>query len=223
MRDVVGRDFPAEQVRLVVCVSGQGPRARTLRDIVCIEQLRADAVHFTEAKPSSTAWWLLGLLIASNLSLAMMTLITALRVPRGLAFSTLPTVLLITTLFRLALNVSSTRLILLQADAGRVIRAFGEFVVRGNYAVGAVVFLIITLIQYLVVAKGGERIAEVGARFTLDALPVKQLAIDADLRAGALSPDAARARRANLERESQFYGAMAGAMKFVKATRSRAW
>jgi type III secretion protein V len=160
--------------------------------------------------------WLMDLLLASNLALAMLMLITALRVPQGVAFSTLPTVLLITTLYRLALNVSSTRLILLQADAGRVIRAFGEFVVRGNYAVGAVVFLIITLIQYLVVAKGGERIAEVGARFTLDALPGKQLAIDADLRAGALSPDAARERRALLERESQFYGAMDGAMKFVK-------
>jgi type III secretion protein V len=160
--------------------------------------------------------WLLDLLLASNLALAMLMLITALRIPEGVAFSTLPTVLLITTLYRLALNVSSTRLILLHADAGRVIRAFGEFVVRGNYAVGAVVFLIITLIQYLVVAKGSERIAEVGARFTLDALPGKQLAIDADLRAAGLSPDAARARRALLERESQFYGAMDGAMKFVK-------
>jgi type III secretion protein V len=160
--------------------------------------------------------WLMDLLLASNLALAMLMLITALRIPSGVAFSTLPTVLLLTTLYRLALNVSSTRLILLQADAGQVIRAFGEFVVRGNYAVGAVVFLIITLIQYLVVAKGGERIAEVGARFTLDALPGKQLAIDADLRAGALSPDAARERRALLERESQFYGAMDGAMKFVK-------
>jgi type III secretion protein V len=159
---------------------------------------------------------LLDLLLVSNLALAMLMLITALRVPAGLAFSTLPTVLLITTLYRLALNVSSTRLILAQADAGRVIRAFGDFVVRGNYAVGAVVFAIITIIQYLVVAKGSERIAEVGARFTLDALPGKQLAIDADLRAGALSPDAARKRRALLERESQFYGAMDGAMKFVK-------
>lgn len=160
--------------------------------------------------------WLLDLLLASNLALAMLMLITALRISQGVAFSTLPTILLISTLYRLALNVSSTRLILLQADAGRVIRAFGDFVVRGNYAVGAVVFLIITLIQYLVVAKGGERIAEVGARFTLDALPGKQLAIDADLRASTLSPDAARERRALLERESQFYGAMDGAMKFVK-------
>ncbi|HEY7376806.1 MAG TPA: flagellar biosynthesis protein FlhA, partial [Polyangia bacterium] len=107
-------------------------------------------------------------------------------------------------------------LILLQADAGRVIRAFGDYVVRGNYAVGAVVFFILTLIQYVVVARGSERVAEVSARFTLDAMPGKQMAIDSDLRAGALSPDAARARRRLLERESQFYGAMDGAMKFVK-------
>lgn len=160
--------------------------------------------------------WLLDVLLASNLALSMLLLVTALRAPHGLSFSSLPTLLLITTLYRLALNVSSTRLILLQGDAGRVIRAFGDFVVQGNYAVGAVVFAIITIIQYLVVAKGSERIAEVGARFTLDALPGKQLAIDSDLRAGALSPDAARLRRAALERESQFYGAMDGAMKFVK-------
>ena len=121
------------------------------------------------------------------------------------------------TLFRLALNVSSTRLILLQADAGEVIHAFGEFVVRGNYVVGAVVFAILTLMQFVVVAKGAERVAEVGARFTLDAMPGKQMAIDADLRAGALSVRGARANaRRTLERESQFYGAMDGAMKFVK-------
>jgi type III secretion protein V len=160
--------------------------------------------------------WLLDLLIAGNLALGVLVLVTAMYVPHGLAFTTMPTVLLLTTLYRLALNVSSTRLILLQADAGRVISAFGHFVVRGDYVVGAVVFLILTLIQYLVVAKGGERVAEVGARFTLDAMPGKQMAIDADLRAGALGIDAARQRRADIERESQFYGAMDGAMKFVK-------
>ncbi len=160
--------------------------------------------------------WVLDLLIASNLTLAVMMLVTAMYVPHGLAFTSMPTMLLVTTLYRLALNVSSTRLILLQADAGHVIRAFGNFVVRGNYVVGGVVFLILTIIQYLVVAKGGERVAEVGARFTLDALPGKQMAVDADLRAGALNVEAARARRALLERESQFYGAMDGAMKFVK-------
>jgi len=160
--------------------------------------------------------WLLDQLIALNLALSILLLVTAMYVPHGLAFTSMPSVLLISTLYRLALNVSSTRLILLQADAGRVIRAFGDFVVRGDYVVGAVIFLIVSLIQYLVVAKGGERVAEVAARFTLDAMPGKQLAIDADLRAGGLRVDAAQARRAQLERESRFYGAMDGAMKFIK-------
>ncbi|HEX2670162.1 MAG TPA: flagellar biosynthesis protein FlhA [Polyangiaceae bacterium] len=122
----------------------------------------------------------------------------------------------ITTLIRLSLNVSSTRLILLQADAGEVIRAFGQFVVHGNYVVGAVIFLILTIIQFIVIAKGGERVAEVGARFALDAMPGKQMAIDAELRSGAIDGNEARARRRMLVRESQFYGAMDGAMKFVK-------
>jgi len=160
--------------------------------------------------------WLIDMLIATNLAMSILLLITALYMPHGLAFTSLPSVLLITTLYRLALNVSSTRLILLQADAGRVIHAFGYFVVRGDYVVGAVIFLIVCLIQYLVVAKGGERVAEVAARFTLDSMPGKQLAIDADLRSGALRIDSAREKRATLERESQFYGAMDGAMKFIK-------
>jgi len=160
--------------------------------------------------------WLLDQLIALNLALSLLLLITAMYVPHGLAFTSMPSVLLITTLYRLALNVSSTRLILLQADAGQVIRAFGSFMVRGDYLVGAVIFVIVSLIQYIVVAKGGERVAEVAARFTLDAMPGKQLAIDADLRAGGLRVEAAQARRAGLERESRFYGAMDGAMKFIK-------
>jgi type III secretion protein V len=160
--------------------------------------------------------WLLDVLIATNLSLGLLLLSTALFVREALRFGAFPTILLVTTLYRLALNVSSTRLILLQADAGEVIEAFGEFVVQGNYAVGAVVFLILTLIQLVVVARGAERVAEVGARFTLDAMPGKQLAIDADLRAGLLDAEGAAARRRSLERESQFYGAMDGAMKFVK-------
>ncbi|HET8937507.1 MAG TPA: flagellar biosynthesis protein FlhA [Polyangiales bacterium] len=160
--------------------------------------------------------WLLDQLIALNLALSLLLLVTAMYVPHGLAFTSMPSVLLITTLYRLALNVSSTRLILLQADAGQVIRAFGTFMVRGDYVVGAVIFLIVSLIQYIVVAKGGERVAEVAARFTLDAMPGKQLAIDADLRAGGLRVEAAQARRAQLERESRFYGAMDGAMKFIK-------
>ena len=159
---------------------------------------------------------LLDVLLAANIALATLMLLVAMTIPNGLAFAAMPTVLLVTTLYRLALNVSSTRLILLQADAGQVIASFGEFVVRGNYAVGAVVFLILTLIQYLVVARGAERVAEVGARFALDAMPGKQLAIDSDLRSGAVNADGAREQRRTLERESQFYGAMDGAMKFVK-------
>jgi type III secretion protein V len=160
--------------------------------------------------------WLLDVLLATNLSLAVAILLVVLYVPDALAIATFPTVLLLTTLFRLALNVSSTRLILLQANAGEVIRAFGSFVVRGNYVVGAVVFLILTIIQFIVIAKGSERVAEVGARFVLDAMPGKQMAIDAELRAGSIDGNEARRRRRLLARESQFYGSMDGAMKFVK-------
>src|SRR3954451_19991578 len=160
--------------------------------------------------------WLLDVLIASNLSIAVAILLVVLYVPDALAIATFPTILLLTTLFRLALNVSSTRLILLQANAGDVIKAFGTFVVRGNYVVGAVIFLILTIIQFIVIAKGSERVAEVGARFALDAMPGKQMAIDAELRSGAIDGSEARARRRMLVRESQFYGAMDGAMKFVK-------
>src|SRR5258708_4775104 len=127
-----------------------------------------------------------------------------------------PTWLLLTTLYRLALNVASTRLILLQANAGEVSRALGTFVVRGNYVVGAVVFFVLTIIQFIVIAKGSERVAEVGARFVLDAMPGKQMAIDAEVRSGSIDGNEARRRRRLLQRESQFYGAMDGAMKFVK-------
>jgi type III secretion protein V len=123
---------------------------------------------------------------------------------------------LITTLYRLALDISATRLILLQADAGEVIRAFGMFVVSGNFVVGAVIFLIITLVQFIVITKGAERVAEVSARFTLDAMPGKQMSIDADIRAGIIDFQEGKKRRDALSRESQFYGAMDGAMKFVK-------
>jgi len=160
--------------------------------------------------------WLLDILISTNLSLSVAILLVVLYVPDALAIATFPTVLLLTTLFRLALNVSSSRLILLQANAGEVIKAFGNFVVRGNYVVGGVVFLILTIIQFVVIAKGGERVAEVGARFVLDAMPGKQMAIDAELRAGSIDGNEARRRRRALSRESQFYGSMDGAMKFVK-------
>jgi type III secretion protein V len=160
--------------------------------------------------------WLLDILIATNLSASVAILLVVLYVPDALAIATFPTILLLTTLFRLALNVSSTRLILLQANAGEVIRAFGTFVVRGNYVVGGVIFLVLTIIQFVVIAKGSERVAEVAARFVLDAMPGKQMAIDAELRAGTIDGNEARRRRRSLSRESQFYGSMDGAMKFVK-------
>jgi type III secretion protein V len=160
--------------------------------------------------------WLLDVLLASILSASVAVLLVVLYAPDEMSIATFPTLLLLTTLYRLALNVSSARLILLQADAGRVIRAFGTFVVRGNYVVGAIVFLILTIIQYVVIARGGERVAEVGARFVLDAMPGKQMAIDAELRAGSIDGAEARRRRRLLVRESQFYGSMDGAMKFVK-------
>lgn len=160
--------------------------------------------------------WTLDLLISTNLSAAVAILLVVLYVPDAIGIATFPTLLLLTTLYRLALNVASTRLILLQANAGEVIRAFGTFVVRGNYVVGAVVFLVLTIIQFVVIAKGSERVAEVGARFALDAMPGKQMAIDAELRSGSIDGNEARRRRRLLQRESQFYGAMDGAMKFVK-------
>jgi type III secretion protein V len=160
--------------------------------------------------------WLLDLLLASNIAASVSILLVTLYVTDALKIAAFPSLLLITTLIRIALNVSSTRLILLQANAGHVIQAFGEFVVRGNYVVGAVVFLILAIIQFIVIAKGAERVAEVGARFTLDAMPGKQMAIDAELRTGGIDGNEARRRRRQLARESQFYGAMDGAMKFVK-------
>ncbi|MBL8952421.1 MAG: type III secretion system export apparatus subunit SctV [Myxococcaceae bacterium] len=160
--------------------------------------------------------WLLDVGIALNLAAALALLVAALYAKDALKVAAFPTLLLITTLFRLAMNVSSTRLALSEGHAGDIIQAFGEFVVRGDYVVGAVIFAILTLVQFLVVAKGAERVAEVSARFTLDAMPGKQMSIDADLRAGAINQAQARARRRELERESQLFGSMDGAMKFVK-------
>jgi type III secretion protein V len=159
---------------------------------------------------------LLDACLALNLALAATILVVTLFARDTLRFASFPTLLLLTTLFRLALNVSSTRLVLSRGEAGRMIEAFGRVVVQGDYVVGAVVFAILTLVQLLVVAKGAERVAEVAARFTLDALPGKQMAIDADQRAGLLDQAEARRRRRGLERESQLYGAMDGALKFVK-------
>ena len=155
-------------------------------------------------------------LLAINLILACILLFTSLYIDEPVKLSALPTLLLLTTLFRLALNISSTRLILGRGDAGKVIEAFGHVVVQGNLIVGAVVFLIITIVQFIVIAKGSERVAEVSARFTLDALPGKQMSIDADLRAGLLDAEGAKTKREELQIESKFYGALDGAMKFVK-------
>lgn len=159
---------------------------------------------------------LIDVLLVSNLAVAIIVILVSVFARDALDLSAFPTLLLVTTLFRLSLNVSTTRLILLQADAGDVVRSFGDFVVRGNYVVGAVVFLTITLIQFIVVARGSERVAEVGARFALDAMPGKQMSIDAERRGGSISADQALSRGKRLQRESEFYGAMDGAMKFVK-------
>ncbi len=160
--------------------------------------------------------FLLDLLMVTNIAISAILLMISMYLQSALKLASYPTIILVTTLFRLALNVSSTRLILLNGQAGEVVTAFGQFVVRGNLVVGAVIFLILTIIQFLVIAKGAERVSEVAARFTLDAMPGKQMSIDADLRAGAFDLDEARRRRNDLNRESQLFGAMDGAMKFVK-------
>jgi type III secretion protein V len=159
---------------------------------------------------------LVDMLIAANMGLGVLLLMTAFYLQSPVQFSTLPAVILITTIFRLSLSIAVTRLVLTEADAGDIIRTFGDFVVAGNILVGLVIFMIITVVQFLVITKGAERIAEVAARFTLDAMPGKQMAIDADMRAGEIDQATGRARRRALEQESQLYGAMDGAMKFVK-------
>ena len=159
---------------------------------------------------------LLDVLLALNITFGVVVLLSTFYVRQALEIAAFPTILLIATLFRLALNVSTTRLVLLQGFAGDVINAFGNFVVGGNYVVGGVVFLILVVIQFLVITKGAERVAEVAARFTLDAMPGKQMAIDADLNAGMIDEQEARKRRLNIQREADFYGAMDGASKFVK-------
>ncbi|MFD9901107.1 type III secretion system export apparatus subunit SctV [Mesorhizobium sp. NPDC059025] len=160
--------------------------------------------------------FLVDTLITANIALSVLILLVAFYVSHPLEFSSMPSVILIATLFRLAITITTTRLILLQADAGEIITAFGNFVVGGSIAVGLVVFLIITVAQFIVIARGAERVAEVAARFTLDALPGKQMSIDAELRNGDIDQAEARHLRRQLERESQLFGAMDGAMKFVK-------
>jgi len=165
--------------------------------------------------------FLLDLFLAANITISLAILLVCLYTQHPLDFSVFPSVLLVTTLFRLALNVAGTRLILLHGTegvdaAGAVIKAFGSFVVGGNYIVGAVMFLILVVINFVVITKGAGRVAEVSARFTLDAMPGKQMAIDADLSAGFITEKEARKRRDKVRREADFYGAMDGSSKFVR-------
>lgn len=160
--------------------------------------------------------FILSFLLVCNLTLAFAILMVSIYISEPTQLASYPTILLLTTLFRLGLSIAATRLILLQGDAGAVIETFGKFVVGGNIVVGGVVFLIITIVNFLVITKGSERVSEVAARFTLDAMPGKQMSIDADLRAGAFDMTEARRRRNALARESQLHGSMDGAMKFVK-------
>ena len=156
------------------------------------------------------------IMIAINMSAAICLLMVALYIQKAVHLSIFPSILLVTTLFRLGIEIAATRQILLHANAGHIIFAFGNFVVGGNFIVGGVIFLIITIVQFIVVTKGAERVAEVAARFTLDAMPGKQMSIDADLRSGTIDSNQARELRLALQKESQLYGAMDGAMKFVK-------
>ena len=159
---------------------------------------------------------LLDVLLTLNISISVVLLLVSLYVPAALHLTVFPTLLLITTMFRLSLTISTTRLILLTGDPGEVVIAFGNFVVQGNFVVGAILFVILVIVNFIVISKGSERVAEVAARFTLDAMPGKQMSIDADLRAGSIDQDQGKKKRRDLERESQLFGAMDGAMKFVK-------
>lgn len=160
--------------------------------------------------------WLLDVLLTFNIAASVVVLLVSIFTTQALQFSSLPTLLLIATLFRISLNVSTTRLLLLTGEAGQVILRFGQFVIGGNTAVGLIIFLILIVVQFIVITKGAERVSEVAARFTLDAMPGKQMAIDADLNAGLITEADARKRRREIEREADFYGAMDGASKFVK-------
>src|SRR5262249_10021167 len=159
---------------------------------------------------------LLDLLLLANFSFALLILLITFYAQKPVEFSTFPSLLLIATLFRLSLNIAATRLILSQADAGRVIAAVGSYIVGGNYVIGLSVFLILVVVQYVVVTNGAQRVAEVAARFTLDGMPGQQMSIDADLNMGLIDQKEAKRRRMNLEKEANFYGSMDGASKFVK-------
>ena len=161
--------------------------------------------------------FILDTLFIINISVSLIILLITMNIKESLEFSIFPSLLLITTLFRLGLNISSTRLILTEeGSAGQVIAAFGNFVLQGNVVVGTIIFLIIVLVQFIVISKGAERVAEVAARFTLDAMPGKQMAIDADLNSGLINEQEAKIRRYKIQKEADFYGAMDGATKIVK-------
>lgn len=181
-------------------------------DVVVVMGILAIVVMMVIPLPT----YLVDLLLVLNMGVALLVLLLTMNVREPLELAVFPTLLLILTLFRLALSISTTRLILLHGDAGRVVEAFGHFVVGGNLVVGLVIFLILVIIQFIVITKGAERVAEVAARFTLDAMPGKQMSIDADLNAGLIDDDTARRRRIEVQREADFYGAMDGASKFVK-------
>ena len=159
---------------------------------------------------------MIDMLVATNIAIGLLLLLSTLHITKPLDFSTFPTVLLLSTLFRLSLSIATTRMILTTAEGGHIIQQFGEMVAGGNLIVGLVVFLIITVVQFIVISKGAERVAEVAARFSLDAMPGKQLSIDSDLRSGLIGKDEARERRRTLELESKLHGSLDGAMKFVK-------
>ncbi len=188
----------------------QGLAAR--QDLILVALLVLTTVMMILPMPTAFA----DILIATNIALSILLMMAAIYVNGSVEFSTLPTVILVTTAFRLSLSITTSRMILVQGDAGDIIRTFGEFVIAGNIVVGLVVYLIITIVQFVVITKGSERVAEVAARFTLDALPGKQISIDTDLKNGDIDQGEARRRRHLLEQESQLYGAMDGAMKFVK-------
>jgi len=160
--------------------------------------------------------WLIDFLIGLNLTMSLLIFLGSFYIQRVLEFSTFPSILLITTIFRLAISISTSRLVLMDADAGEIIASFGDFVIADNLVVGFVIFFIVTVVQFIVITKGSERIAEVAARFSLDAMPGKQMSIDADLKAGVIDEKEVKRRRSDLEAESQLYGALDGAMKFIK-------
>jgi type III secretion protein V len=207
---------------------GNSKLGRMLPDLTAVSKFLADLNRHSDIVLACIIVAIIGLmilplnphvidvLIAVNLGLSIILLMTALYIKKAVSLYTFPALLLISTLFRLSLSIATTRQILLNGYAGDIIQTFGDVAISGNFLVGAVIFLIITIVQFLVVTKGSERVAEVAARFTLDAMPGKQMSIDADARSGNIDLEDARRKRDMLEKESQLYGSMDGAMKFVK-------